>query len=514
MRALIVGVIALMIAAWLEASAARGAPAPVDPRIFEARSPGGRASFLVVFGEQADLSGAAAIPDRGERRRFVYESLRSRADASQASLVEQLRREGVPYRPHYLVNMVEVEADETTAARLAREPGVRAVASNRASLLSRREAPPFAPRRRAAPAEVEPNLALIGAPAAWDRGITGQGIVIGIADTGVDWRHPALARQYRGTDGATASHAYNWHDAVHESIAQTVCGVDSPEPCDDQGHGTAVAGLAVGDDGGDNRVGVAPGARWIGCRNMDLGNGTPARYVECFEFFLAPTDADGANPRPELGADVVNNSWTCPEVEGCTDPQVLRAAVEGLRAAGIAGSFAAGNSGPACSSLAAVPAIYAEAFTVGATDMNDGIAVFSARGPVVRDASLRIKPDICAPGVNVRSSSTGFSTDPYALFGGTSGASPHVAGAIALLWSAVPSLAGDVARTEAVLEATAMPLASATACGGLDGGAVPNPIFGWGRLDVAAALEALPVRGVPAPAAGARPGARALAPRP
>ncbi len=500
---------------WLIAAAASAAaPAPVDPAIFRDRAAGAPASFLVVFREQADLSGAAAIADRGERRRYVYEALRSRAEASQARLVEELRREGVRHRSHYLVNMLEVEADEATARALARAPGVFAVAANRPARL----APPsgtLETRRAAAPGEVEPNLALIGAPEAWGRGFTGQGIVIGIADTGVKWRHPALMRQYRGWDGATASHAYNWHDAVHESITSlNACGVDSPEPCDDEGHGTAVAGLAVGDDGGDNRVGVAPGARWIGCRNMDIGNGTPARYVECFEFFLAPTDAEGANPRPELGADVVNNSWTCPEAEGCTDPQVLHAVVEGLRAAGIAASYAAGNSGPACGSLSSVPAIEAGAFTVGATSLSDAIAVFSARGPVLRDGSRRIKPDICAPGVNVRSSSTVKSNDPYEPFGGTSGAAPHVAGAIAVLWSAVPSLTGDVDATEAVLEATAVPLLSETDCDGLDGSAVPNPVFGWGRLDVAAALAALPVRGVPAPAAGTRPEPRLVPPRP
>ena len=242
-----------------------------------------------------------------------------------------------------------------------------------------------------------------------------------MADTGVDWNHPALLPQYRGWDGAAASHAYNWHDAIHDADPLNACGSNSPEPCDDQGHGTSVAGLAVGDDGGENRIGVAPGARWIGCRNMNIGAGTPARYIECFEFFLAPTDADGENPRPDLGADVVNNSWTCPEEEGCTDPQVLRSAVEALRAAGIAQSFAAGNTGPACSSLSAVPPIYEAAFAVGATDLGDGLAIFSARGPVLRDGSNRIKPDLVAPGVGVRTSAPSPSADPYTIFGGTSG---------------------------------------------------------------------------------------------
>jgi subtilisin family serine protease len=485
--------------------------APIDPTIFRDRPTGERASFLVVFREQADLSGASAIEDRAARRRFVYEALRARADASQAAVAARLERGGIPFRRHFLVNMLEVQADERTAIALAREPGVHALAPNRPAALVREPSPDFAPK---AAAGIEPNIALIGAPELWDLGFTGQGIVIGVADTGVQWTHPALRAQYRGWDGASASHAYNWHDAVHDGHPMNACGSDAREPCDDQGHGTSVAGLAVGDDGGENRIGVAPGARWIGCRNMDIGDGTPARYVECFEFFLAPTDLNGENPRPELGADVVNNSWTCPEDEGCTDADVLRPAVEALRAAGIAQSFAAGNSGPSCGSAHLVPAIYEASFAVGATDLQDGLANFSARGPVLRDGSNRVKPDIVAPGVGVRSSAVvPRFPEIYTSFGGTSGASPHVAGAIALLWSALPHLAGHVRQTEALLEASAVPLTNASVCGGLSGADVPNPFFGWGRLDVVAAHARATVR-TPELPLGPRPEPRALPVRP
>jgi subtilisin family serine protease len=504
-----------LLALLFTAAAQTAGVAPVDPAIFREKAAGERASMLVVLRERADLSGAAAIADRGARRRFVYESLRAVAEAAQAPLLARLRREGVRHRSHFLVNLVEVEADEATARALAREPDVVAVAANRAAQISRPKVDVEAAEHRKAVGGIEPNITLVGAPELWERGFTGQGVVIAIADTGVDWLHPALMPQYRGWDGAAASHDYNWHDAIHDARPLNFCGSDSFEPCDDQGHGTSVAGLAVGDDGGDNRVGVAPGARWIGCRNMDIGEGTPARYIECFEFFLAPTDLAGENPRPELGADVVNNSWTCPEAEGCTDPEVLRVAVESLRDAGIAGSYAAGNSGPECSSLAAVPPIYDAAFAVGATDLSDAIAVFSARGPVLRDGSGRMKPDIVAPGVNTRTSSArGAPGDPYEIFGGTSGASPHVAGAMALLWSAVPGLAGNVDATEEVLEAGAVQLTSATSCGGVPGGLIPNPVYGWGRLDVAAAYALAIGRKVPTPAGAERSAPRVLVARP
>ncbi len=74
--------------------------------------------------------------------------------------------------------------------------------------------------------------------------MTGQGIVVGSADTGFEWEHAALRAHYRGWDGANASHAYNWHDAIHDARAGNPCGSDAAAPCDDDGHGTETSGLA------------------------------------------------------------------------------------------------------------------------------------------------------------------------------------------------------------------------------------------------------------------------------
>jgi serine protease AprX len=489
------------------ASASQG----IDPRIFANRPPGERASFLVVFREQADLAGAAAVHDRLDRRRSVYEALAAQAEASQGPLGERLREAGIPFRSHFLVNMIEVEADEAVARQLAMRADVARIAPNFGAPLSRPEPRAVAPRSSPVVSAVEPNIAMVGAPELWALGYTGQGVVLGLADTGFEWDHPALIAHYRGWDGATATHAYNWHDAVHDAEAGNPCGSDSPEPCDDFPHGTQTAGLAVGDDGAGNRIGMAPGARLIGCRNMDGGFGTPSRYAECLEWLMAPTDAAGANPRPDLGADVVNNSWICPESEGCTDPDILRVAVENLRAAGIAMVGAAGNSGASCSRLGDVPAIYDAMLTVGATDFDDTIAGFSSFGPVTVDGSNRLKPDLTAPGVFLRTSKP---PGAYASeFSGTSAAAPQVAGAVALLWSAVPELAGDVAATEWLLERSAVPLTYPIVCGSYSGLDVPNPVFGWGRLDVAAAFEGAATRWSPIrPRAPATP--RPAAPRP
>ncbi|MFY9550805.1 MAG: S8 family serine peptidase, partial [Thermoanaerobaculia bacterium] len=473
--------------------------APVDPRIFADRLPDERASFLVVLGNQADLSGAAAIPDRIERRRFVYETLRARAEASQASLRERLARAGVPFRPHFLVNMLEVEGDAPLARELAGREDVAAVAANLPAAIDR--IPEATDLRSGARGGVEPNLVLIGAPEIWARGVTGQGIVVGVADTGFQWDHPALKNAYRGWDGTASAHEYNWHDAIHDAAPGNPCGSDSPAPCDDHGHGTGVAGFAVGRDG-DTQIGVAPGARLIGCRNMEAGKGTPARYTECFEWLLAPTDAHGENARPDLGADIINNSWTCPPEEGCTDPTILNGVVAAVRVAGIAMAFAAGNGGASCSTLARAPAIADAAFSIGATFLDDRIALFSSCGPVTSDGSQRLKPDMTAPGVSLHTAGLNGS---YVPFSGTSAAAPHVAGAFALLWSAYPRLAGDVDAAEGFLTAGARPLRAEFSCGLYPLAAVPNPVFGWGRLNIVAAFALAAAEVRPSRVDAARP---------
>ena len=502
----------------LLAAAALAAAGRVDPRIFEGKAAGERASFLVVMREQADLSGAEAFSGKAEKGRFVYEALRAQAEVSQAPLRARLEAAGIAFRSFYLVNMIEVQGDRALAEALAAREDVSSVAPNNEARLEPEpviERPPSdAGVAPAAASTVEPNITKVGAPDVWARGFTGQGIVVGMADTGVVWDHPVLKSHYRGFDGATASHDYNWHDAIHNAAAGNPCGSDAPAPCDDDSHGTGTASLAVGDDGAGNQVGMAPGARFIACRNMDRGNGTPARYTECFQFFLAPTDHSGGNARPDLAAHVINNSWGCPVIEGCTDPNVLKAIVENVSAAGIVVVVSAGNGGPACSTISDPPAFYDASFSVAATSNSDTIAGFSSRGPITADGSNRLKPDISAPGVNVRVARPPATYN--SAFSGTSASGPHVTGAVALLWSAAPQWIGQVVATTGLLRRTAVPLTSTQDCGGFSGSSVPNAVFGSGRLDVAAAVTAALAPSPARPKAVLSPrrgGTRTLAPR-
>jgi subtilisin family serine protease len=214
---------------------------------------------------------------------------------------------------------------------------------------------------------------------------------------------------------------------------------------------------------------------------MDEGDGTPATYSECFQWFIAPTDLNDENPDPSKAPHVINNSWGCPISEGCTDPNILKSVVENTRAAGIVVVVSAGNSGSSCGSVSTPAAIYEASLSVGAVDSSDNIASFSSRGPVTVDGSNRLKPNVSAPGVNVRSSLPG---GGYGNLSGTSMAGPHVAGEVALLISAEPALAGDVLLLELCTERTAVPRTSAQTCGGVPGSEVPNNTYGWGRAEL------------------------------
>src|SRR5579859_1102801 len=470
---------------------AAGAPPPppgvlskVDPAVLARTANGAQADFLVLLAQQADLSGAASLPTKVEKGRFVYHTLLAEAQRTQGPLLAWLQAQHAEFQSFYIVNMVWVRGGASLVQGLAARADVARVDAN--PQVMGVEAEPPASQAPAAVA-IEPNVSYVHAPALWGLGFTGQGIVIGSGDTGIQWDHPALQPHYRGWNGSSADHNDNWHDSIHSNSGSNVCGHDSAAPCDDFGHGTHTIGTAVGDDGAGNQIGVAPGAKWIGCRNMDDGNGTPARYIECFQFFLAPYPITGtiADGNPDLAPDVTTNSWTCPVSEGCTTGGEIQAAVQAQQAAGILTVAAAGNDGPSCSTVDQPPGTYGAAYSVGSLDTGtDNISFFSSRGPVTLDGSNRRKPDITAPGASVRSSYA-FPPGSYTYLQGTSMATPHVAGAAALLWSAVPALRGQVTVTEQILNDSAVHLSS-TDCGS---SGWPNNTFGYGRLDVKAALD-------------------------
>ncbi len=455
-----------------------GMAGPVDTKLdlsIQEKAPGDKVYFLVSLQSQADLS----MVRGGDRHQAIYGALRQVAAASQGPILRLLQAEGIPHRAFFITNVISVTGSAGLAQELAARDDVAHVYLDATSKL---QSPKVAPRTRA----TTWNLDLIGAPALWARGFRGEGVVIGGQDTGYDYLHPALLKHYRGYAPGGIYHNYNWHDAIHSGGG--ICGPDSPVPCDDYGHGTHTMGIMVGDDGAGSQIGVAPGARYIGCRNMDQGVGSVSTYTECFQWFLAPTDLSGNNPDPTKAPDIINNSWVCLSSEGCTTPDILKQVVENVRAAGILVVASAGNDGPACSTVTDPPAIYAAAFSVGATDATDLIADFSSRGPVVVDSSGRMKPDVSAPGVSITSS---FPGGGYQSMSGTSMAGPHVAGLAALLASQNPFLKGKPDLLEQRIRETVRPLGASQSCGGLPSGSVPNNVYGFGRIQGADPLDSI-----------------------
>ncbi|WP_422772073.1 S8 family serine peptidase [Plantactinospora sp. WMMC1484] len=434
-------------------------------------SPGWHGERLfVVLREQADLAGVATgqtgPAGRAARGGEVYRRLVSTAERSQADLRRELDRLHLDYTPYYLVNAVEVDGGSAVRAWLSRRTDVDQV------LVSQRLRPLPAsgsPRRGDEPAPATPtwNLGVIGADRVWSQlGVDGSGILVGSSDSGVDGRHPALSAGWRGGDDS-------WYDPWNGSRLPTDLG----------GHGTHTLATAVG----EQRVGVAPGAEWVGCVNLDRNLGNPARYLDCLQFMLAPFPP-GADPftagRPERAPQVLTNSWGCPAIEGCA-LETLRPAAEAFAAAGAFFVAAAGNTGPFCGSVDDPPAPYPDVFTVGAVDRQRQVGLFSSRGPTPGGL---VKPDLVAPGVEILSALPG---GGYGTLTGTSMAAPHLAGVVSLMWSANPALVGDLPATRRILRDTATPAEptyrsrqSADTCG------AERNITGAGLVDAYAAVQA------------------------
>jgi len=428
--------------------------------------------LFVIMKDQADLSSLRQIQDIDARRTEAYKELTQLANETQADIRKTFDATGVKYTPYYLMNAMEVRGGTLVRLYLLTRPEVdRVIPSPRLRPAEAVEALTMSGFAEDAPNEVQWNVKMIGADKVWEEfGARGEGIVVGQSDSGVDKNHPQLKESYRGNVGGDD---YNWLDPWN----------DTSTPYDPGGHGTHTLGTILG----QNNIGIAPGATWFACSNLTRNLANPAFYLDCMQFMLAPFPYHGdpfTDGDPTRAADVLNNSWGCPEIEGC-DPNALLPAANNLRDAGIFVVVSTGNDGPNCSTVTAPLSLYDSVFSVGAIDQFGDMASFSSRGPVTVDGSGRMKPDISAPGKNIYSS---LPDGTYGEASGTSMAGPHVVGAVALLWSADPSLIGDIDRTEQILIDTSQPYTGSTADGCFQG-EIPNAAYGYGILDVYAAVK-------------------------
>jgi len=392
-----------------------------------------------------------------ERVQEVKSSLQSKANASQKGVLASLQ--SLEKKGHakfkqslWINNSIVATIDEEALKDLEKREDIESIELDEIVQLPEFKVENSSPRLP------EWGLEKIYATKVWeDYGIKGKNVVVGIMDTGVDGTHEALKDNYRGKDG---SHQYSWIDLSGQNYAT---------PSDGNGHGTHVAGTAVGGGSGEP-IGVAPEAEWIAAKIFnDSGSTTTSIIHEAFQWFMAP----GGDP--SKAPDVVNNSWGNNNAANT----VYADGVQAWIAAGIFPLFAAGNEGPGGQTVGS-PGSYIDSFAVGATDSNDIIASFSSRGPVYwndenGERVRYIKPDISAPGHQIYSTwPTKLGRGKYHTISGTSMATPHVAGAIALLLSTRPDLTVDDIKT--LLKITTRKEAHM--------GTLPNDVYGEGIINI------------------------------
>lgn len=351
---------------------------------------------------------------------------------------------GLTLKPLWSINAVATELPPRLIAEAMKLPGVESITLDMKLLMA---TPPGVP-----PTGLPLwNLQDIDAMPIWRQGILGQGVVVGVMDSGVDLGHPDLGDRWRGGDNS-------WFDPYGQHEL----------PVDLEGHGTQTTGLILGGDASGYQVGVAPGAQWIAAKIFDDTNQASLSAIhQAFQWMLDP---DG-DPTTDDAPDIVNNSWGfASTINQCF--QEFSEDIKLLKEAGIAVVFSAGNYGPQ-SETSISPANDPAVVSVGSVDQLQQVNVFSSRGPGACDGG--IFPKLVAPGKGI------FTTDrlplEYNVVSGTSFAAPQVAGAFALLKSAFPD--ATVSQLESAL------LESATDLGPFDG----DDAYGYGLLNLTGAYD-------------------------
>ncbi len=449
-------------------------------------------AFLILT-ERADTGKVAGVVRQQTRplatagqvktltRRAVVNTLKDKAEKTQEPILDFLNREkdrgGVrEIKNYFIINVIYLKAEPAVIKTLARSPDIEEIVPNKTfEILQETDTGSINLQDGVSPAGTGStgewdNIERIKAPQVWDQyGIDGEGIVIGIMDTGVNWEHEAIKEKWRGyCPEGNHEPEYSWYDAAY--------GQEMPYDTRNNNHGTHVTGIAVGADPEENNIiGVAPGARWIAANAFLINGGAPFdNLLDAGEYLLAP----GGNP--DMAPDIINNSWGSAVTGDQENDEWFRQMVQSWRHAGIFTVAAAGNYGDLGIAGILPPAKYPESVAVAFLDHEDVRAEKSCYGPT-RYYPGELKPNISAPGVSILSSTSG--TSEYGLITGSSMASPHVAGAAALLLAYNPAM--TVEELEDTLYAAATPLTDN------DFPESPNYGYGHGLINVLAAMESI-----------------------
>jgi serine protease AprX len=427
------------------------AKAYVDP---EARHFAGRTTVIVVLKDQEPVP-------YGSRSKSNYVSVRralqENARVSQRAVAKLLNEEqnassAIRFKRLWIINAMIVELPTDKIALLENHPDVAGIYSNRkVSIIPDRRS--TTERERAD--EYTYGLSMMNVPKIREEmpKVTGEGVLVGVLDTGVDAAHPDLKGKVVG-----------FKDFVGQKN----------EPYDDHGHGTHVSGTIAGGKASGKAIGVAPGAKLIVGKVFSAQGGASTAAILSAMQWIA--DPDGNPTTPDAPA-LVSNSWGGGTPSPGTDPanEAFCKATTSWMKLGIFPVFAAGNSGPGARSIG-LPGGCPDAFAVGATNDKDALASFSSQGPAVWKTGTLIKPNVSAPGVAVISAIPG---GKYAPMSGTSMATPHVAGMMALIYQVSPKIA--VGEAGALASKAAKDL----------GDAGNDNQYGWGRVDAYQSLKTL-----------------------
>ncbi|MEH7801880.1 S8 family serine peptidase [Bacillus pumilus] len=472
-----------------EAVSSKTTKAKISSRLMKQFQQDDQVTFLIKMKEQTNTQKVAkeavskakkqkltAAKTQYTKRSAVVSELRATSEKTQEALLtylqkEQKKKQVKEIHSYYIVNGLAVTGTKEVMEKVAAFPEVDQVLPNETRQIHRPvDLKTKQKKQMKAVDGVEWNISQVHAPEAWALGYDGTGTVVASIDTGVEWDHPALKEKYRGFDPAhpnKPTHEFNWYDATTGSEA----------PYDDLEHGTHVTGTMVGSEpDGKNQIGVAPGAKWIAVKAFSEDGGTDADLLDAGEWILAPKDEAG-NPHPEQAPDVVNNSWG----GGPGLDDWYKDVVNAWRAADIFPEFSAGNTdlfNPGGEGSIANPANYQEVFATGATDQDNKLGSFSLQGPSPYGV---MKPDIAAPGVNIRSSIPGKGYEDG--WNGTSMAGPHVSAVVALLRQVQSDL--SVEEIEQILINTAKPLTDQQFPES------PNNGYGAGLVDAREAITVL-----------------------
>lgn len=436
--------------------------------------------------------GLAAVQDSGLawrriRRSTVARILQDHAKSSQEAVIGTLRDGGYRYRSFWINNSLWIEgAPMHLIVLLSNLENVTSIRGN--TIVGR--IPPIwqlISQGTAADPLVPWNIKQIRADEVGIEELErGRGVVVGSIDTGVSWEHPLLREQYRSVRESNQSkgpldHSHSWYDPRGLSI----------EPNDIQGHGTHTLGSAVGIG-----VGVAPGATWIAARGCTTDGCVRYDLIAAAQWMMCP--AAGGDERCDLGADIVTNSWGAdPGEDDDTDDDQsnnnwFEPIAEAWVAAGIIPIFAIGNAGPACRT-AGSPGDLSTVIGVGAVTRDRALAPFSSRGPGRTSGAKEktFKPDIVAPGHEILSCF--HLGSGLVAMSGTSMATPHIAGVVALMVAANPALDQPSAK-EALLgsadqKSLVEPIHGQLACSERQWNQFPNHQYGYGLVDAFEAVR-------------------------